>query len=125
MRAFDYHIQQSSIMFIKAKSYIHMQSLKTEIEEKTKTKKQKHNRKPLQKQKTNRLRVPKTSLHYTTQTKTDRKHFKKKLTRSTFSFLISSKLKRLFSAIFVCSFSGYLTPKKKLLHSHRASIYTY
>jgi len=38
MRAFDYHIQQSSLMFIKAKSYIHMQSLKTEIEEKTKTK---------------------------------------------------------------------------------------
>jgi hypothetical protein len=36
MRAFDYHIQQSSIMFIKAKSYIHMQSLKTEIEEKLK-----------------------------------------------------------------------------------------
>jgi ribosomal protein L18 len=71
MRAFDYHIQQSSIMFIKAKSYIHMQSLKTEIEEKTKTKKQKHNRKRLQKQKTNRLRVPKTSLHYTTQTKTE------------------------------------------------------
>jgi hypothetical protein len=74
MRAFDYHIQQSSLMFIKAKSFIHMQSLKTEIEEKTKTKKKKTETQSKTPSKTKNKSFTSakniTTLHYTNQNRT-------------------------------------------------------